>query len=221
MYVYAVTGAGTPALRLHGVQGERLGLVRVGTVAAVVGRLSRTPAPTTRNLRRHHLVVETIAAAVPALLPARFGTLLASQELRDLLGAREATFRRALQGTRGRAQMTVRFPVGVGLRRGAPLPPGPPMDQSGAAWLRARARAVSEAERRPECLRLRAAVRRWVRSERISVDRDVLTVYHLVPRSAAGRYRRAVADLGGELSMQLGGPYPPFAFVPDLLLGSV
>jgi hypothetical protein len=220
MYVYAITPASAPQLPACGLRGERLVLVREGAVAAATGRLSRAPRPTPRNLRAHHHAVAAIADAVPAVLPARFGMLLEEHDLRDLLGSREAAFRRALHRVRGRAQMTVRFPRAMerDARRRSTDAGG--LQLSGAAWLRARAHDLSRAARRAECVRLRGAVRRWARGEQVSEQAGVLSVYHLVPRSAAAAYRRAAAGIGSStLPVLVGGPYPPFAFVPDLLTG--
>ena len=58
------------------------------------------------------------------------------------------------------------------------------------------------------------AVRRWVRDERVEHRAGVSTVYHLVPRSAADAYRRAVqqSSAAAGLPAIVTGPWPPYAF---------
>jgi hypothetical protein len=85
---------------------------------------------------------------------------------------------------------------------------------SGAAYLRGRARDAAERQRVPEFERVRGAVARWVRAERIEQRANVSTVYHLIPRAAAGAYRQALgraADAHG-VALVISGPYLPFAF---------
>ena len=61
---------------------------------------------------------------------------------------------------------------------------------------------------------LRAAVRRWVRDERVQMRGSIATVYHLIPRSAVDRYRsaleRAARDAG--IRLRVLGPRLPYAF---------
>ena len=202
-------------------------VVRRDSVAAIVGQLRAAPAPTPRNLRAYHAVLQRLAEDVPALLPVRFGTVLTDlDELSYVLRARQHILRRRLARVRRRVQMTVRFVGMTGAESPAEddtdaqvrLKPDPTfVDRStGRAYLQARAAAARRLAGRRECVRLRAVVSRWVRDERIETRAGVLTVYHLVPRAAVPAYRRAVTAAGwDDLTVVVGGPYPPFAFAED------
>ena len=73
--VYAITNSRT----VPDIPGLRA--LRVGTLAALVTDTRRTPAPSPANLRRYHRTIAAIADALPAALPARFGTLMTEPEL--------------------------------------------------------------------------------------------------------------------------------------------
>ena len=213
--VYAFASPPRRALRVRGLRGEMLVVVRRKAVAAIVGELRTAPVPTPRNLRAYHAVLQRLADDLPAMLPVRFGTVLPDlEELTDVLQSRQRVLRRQLARVRRRVQMTVRF---VTIGRVLPDPAERSADRStGRAYLRARAAAAARLAQREECVRLRAAVSRWVRAERIEMRAGVLTVYHLVPRAAASAYRRAVAEARWDhLTVAVGGPYPPFAFTED------
>ena len=221
--VYAFASPPSRALRVRGLRGETLMVVRRKAVAAIVGELRTAPVPTPRNLRAYHAVLQRLADDLPAMLPVRFGTVLPDlEELTDVLRARQRVLRRQLARVRRRVQMTVRF-VAVGrvlpdaVGRVLSDPAERSADRStGRAYLHARAAAAARVAQREECVRLRAAVSRWVRAERIETRAGVLTVYHLVPRAAASAYRRAVAEARWDhLTVAVGGPYPPFAFTGD------
>src|SRR6266566_2413251 len=93
-----------------GICGERLRVITVDRLAAVVGELKRVPAPTIKNLRRYAAVIEAIASKVPAILPARFATTVSDrEELAFILRSRGVALRQRLRAVRGRAQMTIRL----------------------------------------------------------------------------------------------------------------
>jgi hypothetical protein len=81
---------------------------------------------------------------------------------------------------------------------------------SGTSYLRSRQRERAV----PAFTPVRAAVRRWVREERVEKHHGVASIYHLVPRGSVERYRsaleRAAQDAG--LRMIASGPFPPYAF---------
>jgi hypothetical protein len=81
---------------------------------------------------------------------------------------------------------------------------------SGRAYLKARAAAQAVPELEP----LRAAVRRWVKSERVERHGGIASVYHLVPRGSVAAYRRAMtaAAHAAGVRMVVTGPFAPYAF---------
>ena len=119
--VYALIGRTRARLDLAGITGEPVRAIAAGDIAAVAGEVRSMPAPSIRNLRRYAAVIEALTSRVPAVLPARFGTVVADPaELRFILGSRAGTFRAGLRHVRGRCQMTIHmFPeseYGVGVR---------------------------------------------------------------------------------------------------------
>jgi hypothetical protein len=218
--VYALTSAAMPPIGpIAGVARERLRAVRVGTITAIVGHVRRAPAPEESALRRFDRVVRRLFVAVPALLPARFGTCFDTlDELTTVLRLRQASLRRALREVRGRAQMTVRV-IGAGGQPAGPLPPSSRRQRtgrgtraaSGTDYLRDRAaRERYVAGFGP----VRARVGRWIRRERVDRRAGVATIYHLVPRAAAASYRAAVERTAAAAGLQclVTGPWPPYAF---------
>ena len=220
--VYALTNRAPLVRPPRGIDGERLRLVPVGAVAAIVGEA----APRRRDidpaaLRRYDAVVGRLAGGRASILPARFATEFPSlDELGFVLRARESSLRMALARVRGRAQMTIRLadpgaaqvpPAG---RRGASAPDAAPADASGAAYLRRRAAHAARHRAIPGFDPVRAAAHRWVRAELVERKAGVVTVYHLVPRASAAAYRRAVerAAAASGLRVAVSGPWAPYAF---------
>lgn len=208
--VYAIAASNVGRLAVRGLADERLQAVAVGAIAAVVGEVPRIPRPTEEHLRRYDRVIRTLAARGSALLPARYGTQVEDlDELALVLGSREDSLRRQLKAVRHRVQMTVRMTtspmtsVGRGVRM-----------KTGADYLRLRAQQAAQARSVPQFDPLRAAVRRWVRGERVERRGAVATVYHLVPRRAVDAYRRALERAAQEagIRVMVSGPWPPYAF---------
>jgi hypothetical protein len=223
-----VAGAGGPA-RIVGVAGERVRTVRLSGIDAVIGIVPRPPKPTVGTLRRYDRIGRELMGIYPSVLPARFGTCAPTlDELAASVRDRRATIRRALRLVRRRAQMTVRVffrsesspnrfrvhsdPVQSGLRTGSEYGDGA---TQGTQYLQ---RRMAET-RIPGAEPLRAAVARWVRAERTERHGQVRlagSLYHLIPRSAAPAYRRALerAALEAGVTVVVTGPSPPYAFGP-------
>jgi hypothetical protein len=215
--VYALASAAMPPVTpITGIARERVRAVRVGGITAFVGRVRHMPAPHEPILRRFDRVVRHLFAAVPSLLPARFGTRFDTlDELTVVLSLRQASLRRALRVVRGRAQMTVR----VVADRSKPATTSPSRDsrvaaglsRPGAEYLRRRAASARHvAGFEP----VRASVARLVRAEHVDHRAGVATIYHLVPRAAAVAYRGAVERSAAAAGLQcvVTGPWPPYAF---------
>jgi hypothetical protein len=206
--VYAIATPGARCSRVTGLAGERLRTIALGRVAAIVGDVKARPRATVANLLRYDRILTKLWHQNGALLPVRFGTILAdSSELDRGVTLRQATLRRRLAGLRDRAQMTVLLPVPYSNRRRPPRRRA----RTGTEYLR-----LAQAARDiPQFAPLRAAVRRWVRDERVQMRGSIATVYHLIPRSAVDPYRaaleRAARDAGIRLSVL--GPRLPYAFV--------
>ena len=214
--VYALVASSSSRVIGSGMSGERLRAIRAGRITALVGELRRAPKPTITNLRRYAMVIEKAAAQTPAILPVRFGTGMADlDEVTFVLRARQVTLRSRLRAVRGRVQMTLRLVAGSD-PGDDPSPGSDPGDEptQGTLYLQQRATAAARAREIPGFAPIRAAVKRWVKDERIEKRAGVTTVNHLVPRSSVSAYRSAVeraAERAG-LRVIVTGPFPPYAF---------
>ena len=214
--VYALTGNAGSRVAGRGLSGERLRVVRVGAVAAVVGDVARVPAPTEAKLRAYTTLLAGLATSHPSVLPVRFGTVMQDDdELETILRARQRTITSQLARVRRRVQMTVRIVTeGAGDRPQADRGRGEGQRvSSGSAYLASRAREYS-ASAIPGFAPLDRAVARWVRDARVERRGTVATVYHLIPRAAAGRYAAAIdaAAAAEGVRLLVSGPWPPHAF---------
>ena len=216
--VYALIGKAGSRVAGRGVSGERLRVVRVGAVAAIVGDVARIPAPTEAKLRAYTTLLAALAMTRQSVLPVRFGTVMQDdEELETILRLRQKTLTSQLARVRGRMQMTVRIVTeGEGGRgkgaRGRGQGAGKRVS-SGSEYLALRAREHS-ASALPGFAPLNRAVARWVRDERVERRGTVATVYHLIPRAAAGRYAAAIEAAAAAEGVRLlvSGPWPPHAF---------
>ena len=216
LWVYALTG-GTARVAARGLAGERLRVYTQGPVAAVAGHLSRVPDASPEVLRRYDGAMRRLAESLPAVLPVRFGTRFEDPaELAFVLRSRGPSLTRVLAHVRHRVQMTVRLidePEGL-----EPSRPIEPRRGSGTAYLRARAEAAARDRDIAGFDSVRGAVQRWLRDERVQRHGAVVSVYHLIPRTAADRYRRAIARAAASsgLHVVVSGPWPAYAFADTL-----
>ena len=223
LLVYALAIPDGARLSVRGIAGEPVRVIREGAVAALVSELQRQPRSTEDTLRRYDAVIRRLAARFPSLLPARFPTSFDDPaELWFVLRSRQASLRRALAHVRGRAQMTIRvLESGAGKageasgaggagKAGGGAQPAP----TGSSYLRARAAAAAEERAVAGFEPIRAAVRRWVRDERVEKRAGVTSVYHLIPRGSAALYRTAAARAAdaGDVRSVISGPWPAYAF---------
>lgn len=211
LYVYAIL-EGRP--RVLTVNGRRIETVEVAGMLVALERRSRPPAMSERALRMQHEVVMHLARRMAAILPVRFGTFVAADDLQAALRGRRKSLRTALARVRGRAQMTVRF---FGAPPETAKPPARPL--TGAAFLRARASAARPVLF-PAAQAVRLAVKPVVSGERLDCPRGgiALSMHHLVDRARVQEYRarlrKAAAALQDDVEIKVSGPFPPFAFAP-------
>lgn len=211
VYVFAFTERPMPAFT---VGEHRVEFIDLGGVHAAIERLNERPTVSESSLRAQHDIVSRIFDSVDAVVPARFGALVDDPELRDILAARRSAIQDALTLVRRRVQMTVRFsdasestPVNDARRESAAV--------SGTAYLEARRNAV-------RTMPLLAGVvsrlvAEWAVAERSepATGRAHATLYHLIDRSWVSRYSDALSTLKSP-GLTVSGPWPPFAFAPDL-----
>jgi hypothetical protein len=218
VYLYALLSA-TPACETGvGVCAERLRVVTVGGLVALVGDVGEVPEPTAVTLRAQDAVLRRLASVVDAVLPVRFGTLVADDAaLTESLAPRQPHLARALGRVSGCEQMTVRV-------WGETVTVAPPVDVEGGPgtrYLTGRRHAQAWTRQVPELEPARRRLGELVRDERVERhDRPPLlaTVQHLIPRGAGGRYIDEIDAAREALRpwrVSVTGPWLAYAFVED------
>ena len=212
VYVYAFTGE--PVSRRK-IAGHTIESVHIGDVHAAVERRQEAPPLSEAALREQHAIVVDLSRRVDSIVPARFGALVDEAELARIVSLRADRLHAALRRVRGCVQMTVRVPMGVreSVRAGGGG------NHPGADYLQERRAALAPP---PAVDLIRAAVR-GISSDEVSAVSAAgrqATLAHLVPGNRVAAYRRAVQAAaraqGLESEMVVTGPWPPFAFAPDL-----
>jgi hypothetical protein len=226
--VYAIVSREPRRLPGHGVGGERLLVVECGEVRVVVGEVAGPPPLDETRLRLHDALVREIAAQVDALLPVRFGTVMT--DAGTLTGALEphaGDIADALALVQGREQMTLRVFVEGRSASLSPVPTEPAPEEAqagpGARYLARLLRAHRAARSVPEIGPLRDALAPLVVAERLEAQHHpplVASVYHLIRRGDGPAYG-VVVDRAHRLCpgarVASTGPWPPWAFVPEVL----
>ena len=212
LYVYALAGRSAAPFAAHG---HRIEFVEFGNVHAAVERSGERPAVSEAALRIQHEIVIRISASVDDALPVRFGAHVEEEELGQLVAMRRDVIQRALDLVRGRVQMTVRIRgVEVSADR-APASPAIPAP-TGTAYLEAR-RAAAARPLTPTAMAVAAAVRHLVVSEKVDgpANRTSITMYHLIDKHRVEEYNDALSAVQSS-TLSVSGPWPAFAFAPDL-----
>jgi hypothetical protein len=213
VYVYALAEPGLP--RRFTVMGHRLCSLALGEVDAVI-ESRRLPDFTTDAIRQQHALVARLAAREPAILPARFGSVADEPALRTLVSSHREEILAALEQVRGCAQMTVRLFFGS---TNATRDVAAPAARTGTEFLNRRRQRARQLPAEVE--RVRRELGPVVRSERVAAGErgGLVTVFHLVPHSAIDDYRERAARLSQillPLTVTVTGPWPVFAFAPEL-----
>jgi hypothetical protein len=222
IYLYAITDR--PDLPLPaeiGLGGTSLFSLAYQDIAAVVSALTTaTVSPTEDNLWQHEAVVEALMAD-RAVLPVRFGTLLADESaIQAALAAHYTNFASSLDRVRGRVELSLRvlwdFEFRISNFEFRP--------DSGRAYLMARL----EEERQRQAWRQRAeALAAELRTplDRLAAEsthhvlvtpRLLLTAAYLVEQDKVAAFQREVEALSAvypELRFLCTGPWPPYNFV--------
>ena len=213
LYVYGLTVPGLPAKLT--VLRHPLRTLRLSGIEAIVEPMTSRPEPTIESLQTQQEIVTRLAARVPALVPARFGSIMKEASLRSLVETQHDAIAAALRRVTGCAQMTIRVFGTSDLPAPAVL-----RAASGTAFLeqrRARAHYLPA-----EVDVIRTQLGRYVREERVEPGARTLrvTVFHLVARESVDEYRQRAEDLHSMLPLHqvtVTGPAPAFAFAPELL----
>jgi len=231
MYLYAITDQPKlPVPAEPGLEGTSLLSVTYQDIAAVVSPLSTaTVSPTEDNLWQHEAVVEALMAD-RAVLPVRFGTLLADEvAVQASLAAHYANFVASLDRVRGRVELGLRvlweiadseWQIADSSQR--------PSATSGRGYLMARL----EEERQRQAWRQQAKAL----AEEIHIPLDhlaaestrqvlitprlLLTAAYLVERDQVAAFRQKVESLSAahpKLRLLCTGPWPAYNFMTSAM----
>ena len=202
VYLYALLTAAPSCDTGCGVWAERLRLVVVGDLVALVGDVRQCPVPTAVTLRAQDVILRRLASGVDGVLPVRFGTLVADDAaLAESLELRRPHLARALGRVCGCEQMTLRV--------------------WGESAVPATGRERERAPRVPGLETVRRRLGDLVREERAEVhDRPplLLTLQHLIPRGTGGRYLDEIDATRHSLRpwrVSVTGPGPAYVFAED------
>jgi hypothetical protein len=211
LYVYALVEPGLP--RTFRLLGHGLHVLHMSGVGVVVERRRSRGAPEPETLKRQHELVVELDRRAGALLPARFGSLISRGALTALIATHADAILEALARVRGRRQMTLRVFGAIESRE-----PAASTASSGTEYL---ARRRERAHAVPDEVRTIRDVIGDVAAERVAAGPSgIVAVYHLVPSRDIAAYRRKASTLQGILAprqVTVSGPWPAFAFAPELL----
>jgi Gas vesicle synthesis protein GvpL/GvpF len=214
-YVYAIVGGSAAPPRARGIGGRSLVRVRAGRVAAIAEPMDRPPAVAVERLQAQEQLVRRLAARHAAILPARFGSHTKDErELQSILRMRAASFARGLTRVRGAEQMILRLffsepPAAVAGVRARARP--------GTAYLRRRSGADIPAL---QAIRRALGRSKIVRDERLEMQAESLTVFHLIRQGTSRLYTTAVFEAVSResgVAAIVSGPWPPYAFTPEVM----
>ena len=219
LYVYALVDGRLPRVKLHG---RTIECVPVGDIFALAQRIPRAPAISEDALLEQHDVVVQLARRARAILPARFGSLLDEKELRRVVVLRAAQLSDAFDLVRGREQMTVRL-LGVATESEPPSRRAGVATEAGLGTRYLQERRAAAGFPLPDAVpRLTAAVRDMIFAEKAEPGQGGVRamVYHLIERGRGAGYSHALTRAAAEMApfvVKVTGPWPPFAFAPELL----
>lgn len=215
-YVFALLDAAPSRRAGKGLAGP-IALHELGPCFVAAERRADVPPIELGALKQHHLVVARLWKAAPAVLPVRFGTLLEETEIAEALEDKDEELAEAFDRVRGRGQFSWR---GHGAERRAESATiiARTQARSGTEYLRRAARASMPPARFSPIRRRLAA---FIAAERYEPSRPALpeTLYHLVDRMSIDAYLAAAARISPSASLAptLSGPFPAYAFVPEIL----
>jgi hypothetical protein len=186
-----------------GVGGGSVGAHAVRDLVLVSGPLSLPPARTPRAEASHHDVLTGLLDA-QAVLPFRFGTVVAESELPGWLDARWSRVRAALADVRGHVEMSVRL-----LRLDQSLERGPAGKDTAASLLRSLAERLAE----------RAGLPAWRYYPTGHGANVAASVAFLVPRDEVAAFLARIAPVAArakDVAVVPTGPWPAYSFAPPL-----
>jgi len=242
-YVFALVDA-IPSRRAgKGLTGP-LSIRKLAGAFVVVERRADVPPVEFGSLKKHQEVVTRLASQVPAILPVRYGTLLDDDHLDEATQERDDEIAEAFDVVRDRVQFTWRIKRGPGIGLSAEALPARrslgevgakaedqgsgragrskterDLPKTGAEYLRRAAKAANPSP--PAAFGvLRSKLAPLMTKQRYQAATPAVpeAVYHLVDNAKVARYVAAAATIRKTSPLlTVTGPYPPFAFAPEIL----
>lgn len=211
MSLLAYAFAETDADGIDGVGLDEQPLIAIedGGVALVASRhASGPPAPTAEALWRYEEVVERLMAR-QAILPARFGSVLADEdEARSALRTRREELRRGIDRVRGAVEL--------GIRATWSEAPAPPPAHSGTEYMLGQLDVHRRAGRAAEIVAPLGALARDSKLKVLPRPSIPLMAAYLVDRDRTDEFVARAAELDAEFEdgqLLCTGPWPPYSFV--------
>lgn len=214
LLAYAFAEADADGIDGVGLDDKPLIAIEHDGVALVAScHAARSPAPTAEALWRYEEVVERLMAR-QAILPARFGSVLADEdEARNALGARRDELRRGFDLVRGAVEL--------GIRASWSEAPAPPPASSGTEYMLGRLEVHRRAQRAADLVVPLGAVARSSKVKVLPRPSVPLLAAYLVDRDRTDEFVALATELdaafeGGQLVCT--GPWPPYSFVEPAAL---
>jgi hypothetical protein len=209
LHVYAFVEPPASVPDLRGIDSAVVATESVSGLEAVVSHHDATAVQASEEaIVAHARVVEALAAANEAVLPARFGGGHSDgAALRDAIAERAPELKAALERVRGCVELGVRALASAAERETAP---------SGSAYMHSLLKARQETERVADELHAPLAARSREATLTVgATERLLLSAAYLVPQDDVSEFRELVASLQAahpELGIVCTGPWPPYSF---------
>ena len=210
LHVYALLRRPATVPATAGIDDAPLRVVTVESeIEAVVSDTNGPGAPGEAAILAHARVVEALAGANDAVLPARFADRIADEDdLRQRLHGR----RRELTGAFRRVSGCVE----MGVRAFRATKASQPRPDSGRAYMQRRLDDVGSAEQLARQLdEALAALVREGTSRVLASGESLLAAAYLVPRAELEQFRAAIGAVERarpDLTLVTTGPWPPYSF---------
>jgi hypothetical protein len=210
LYLYGFSSPPTSLPRMTGIAEAALSAESFDGIDAIVSTLDAAAVePTEASILAHARVVDELAAANDAVVPARFGRGFEDEDsLRAAVVERSSDLKAALERVRGCVEL--------GLRVLAPAANEGATAASGHDYMVGRLERTRRDEQVAEQLHgpLAAIARDATKSLR-ATPKLLLSAAYLVPRGDVDRFREAVRaqqEEHAELTFACTGPWPPYSF---------
>ncbi len=214
-----------PLPQVTGINGNQAFLYSASDLAVVVSEHAPSDTPPSQQAKDHARVVAACFASA-TVLPFRFGTVFANDELlRRSVRANQRQFLANLLLLHGKSEMHMKVTIeDAGREQGredAHLGPG---GRTHLSDLRESASRQRERQTRARSLsvqlhRMFAPLAEELSCRRLEGGKMQLDVSHLIPSRLVERYTNKFALVRDQLPgcrMQLSGPWPPYHFVQNL-----